>query len=221
MNKYIKNNKIVLAIFLYAVFLGALYFFIIRYFFNEIENKVNKIQEKIVIQENLKEKNSKLPAFRDQFELIQKGESKMAINLNKDSVVELIKKIEKISEETGNKVKIEVSENDSLAKKNSAKSGKEEENKKKSIAEKLPLEKSMTINIQLMGNYGNLIDFIRKIENMNYYCDILSLNISKGDGNFSNSSKNPFDSGNLGSGDIIDKDKGIFSQLAVVFYLDK
>ena len=62
----------------------------------KIEEKNNLIQEKIATQEINREKISKLPLFKDQFDKIEADESKIKIGLTNDRVVNLLEKIEEI-----------------------------------------------------------------------------------------------------------------------------
>ena len=223
MKDFIEKYKIFLSVFVYVLILALGYVFVVAPSFSKIDKKNSEIQEKIAKQENDKEKISKLPSFKSQFEMITNEEEKVKIGVSKDNVVALLEKIEKISGETGNRVKIEIENTQDQNKKDVSKSKEKEDDVKeeKKILENLPLDRFIKINIVLTGSYQNLISFLNKIENADYYSDIISIKISKdSEKNFSN---NPFDNSKItNTGNQKESEKNeLFSRITIVFYLDK
>lgn len=223
MKDFIEKYKIFLSVFVYVLILMLGYVFVVAPSFSKIDKKNSEIQEKIAKQENDKEKISKLPSFKSQFEMIANEEEKVKIGVSKDNVVALLEKIEKISGETGNRVKIEIENTQDQNKKDVSKSKEKEDDVKeeKKILENLPLDRFIKINIVLTGSYQNLISFLNKIENADYYSDIISIKISKdSEKNFSN---NPFDNSKItNTGNQKESEKNeLFSRITIVFYLDK
>lgn len=199
--------------------LGMTYFFVANPLLKKIEEKNNLIQEKIATQEINREKISKLPLFKDQFDKIEADESKIKIGLTNDRVVNLLEKIEEISGETGNKVKLEIM--DTSAEKTPPKSKKNAAKEEKNIIDKLPVGRHIVINIKLAGSYRNLIEFINKIESAEYYSDIISVKITKELNK--NSSSNPFESEDLENAqkEMQEVKNEIYTDLSVAFYLEK
>ena len=222
MNDFLKKNKIYFLVATYSLVLVAVYFFTVNPLFSQIKNKNIEIQEKVANQESKKEKISKLPAFKSQFEKVKNNEEKIKIGADSNNMVLLLEKIEKISDETGNKVKIEIAEKGVKEKKQSSDSKDDSSKKEKAqITEKLPIDRYMTININLLGNYQNFVDFVRKLENLDYYSDIISIKISKE--SLKSFDSNPFESSGLESArkeseEVKDQ---ISSVISVVFYLEK
>ncbi len=214
MKNFFKKYKIYLGIAGYLLFVAAMTFLAIMPLISEINSRNNGIQEKITDQENRKERLEKIPAIKEQSEKIKGEEEKVNIILTKDNIVDLIKKIEKVSEETNNKVKIEVIED--FAKKAAAKAKKDDN--QKSLADKLGNQEFVAMDINLAGNYQSFIDFVRKIENMEYYSDIISIKMTKEKDKSGDRPANPFDG--IGEEDVA-SGNNIYSTLEVIFYLKK
>ena len=219
MLNFLKKNKIYLIITAYFVIVGAAYFFLVRPIIRKIEVRNNEIQEKIAGQEIKKEKIMQMPALKSQFEMVQKDEEKIKVSLNKDNLVGLIERIEKISEETGNKIKIELSE-EQIDKKNTK--AKKETDKDKNQIISLPDDNYIRMKVILLGDYSGLLGFINKIENMDYYSDILSFKITDDLKDGSSFSGNPFSGSAPKEGENATPIKSnISSVIEVVFYLEK
>lgn len=218
MRDFLIKNRILLAVITYLTLLFLLFILFVKPLISEIKNKNINIQEKIADSENNQEKISKIPALRDQYELISKEEEKIASLLFRDDVVKLIERIERISEETGNKSSIELAES-VVDKKESSKSKKEKENEEKNLISSLSSDKYITMNIKISGEYDNFIDFVRKLENLEYYSDVISIKLSKD--LEKKSVENPFET-DLSGGDGVNtnvKDE-ISSTISVIFYLE-
>lgn len=221
MKDFWKKYKIYLAILIYLIIIGLIGFFIARPMVLATKEKSDQIQQKIAIQERKEEKLRELPSIRNQYEEVKSQEDKITISLNKENVVNLVEKLERISEETGNKIKMELKENDSDSKKNnnSAKNSKEE---KDILIGDLPSDEYVKMKIILYGRYENFLNFLNKVENMEFYSDVISIAVKRASENGPGLSKNPF----TGTNELVSEeaDSGnidkIYSQLEVVFYLE-
>ena len=98
----------------------------------------------------------------------------MDVILGAQDEVDFIKKLEAIAQETGNTISLQVND---LAAGSSAKNKKKDEDK--SIREKLKYPNFISMSISLTGNYANLVNFIKKLENTPYYVNIISLDCKK------------------------------------------
>ena len=84
--------------------------------------------------------------------------------------MELVEEFEKLAKDTGNEIKIEINE---------GKKEKDKKAKKDDESIKLPSENYLQMNILIYGKYGDIFTFIKKLENINFWNDIISLNITK------------------------------------------
>lgn len=103
--------------------------------------------------------------------------------LDYNEEMDFIKKLEALSEETGNKIALKIEE--PLLKTEKKVTGKtseeEDDNKKKEdIISTLPYPKYIILRISLQGNYDGLFQFIQKLENFDYYVNITSLQLQRG-----------------------------------------
>lgn len=217
MKDFFKKNKIQLAIYIYLIIIGMILFFIARPIILKINEKNNRIQENIADQESRKDRISNLPAVRNQIEMVNNQEDKTELLLNDENTVNLIEKLEKISEETGNNIKIELSQENSSSQK--ANSSKKNSEKKEVITDNLPSDTYIKMNISLKGRYENFLAFLRKLENSDYYSDVISFNITNYQKSLTSSS-NPFKEVSNGADDVVNNDV-VLTSLGVVFYLEK
>lgn len=176
MRKFFKKYKVATALFIYLLLIGTIFYFAVKPLLSGIKSGNAKIQETLADQEIKKNRLGELPKLREQYEMAKKEEGSLVPLLTEDKAVELIEKMEKMAEDTGNEMTIEVRDN---KEKNSVvpkKSGKIDE--AKGIIANLPSGDYLEMKIMLSGGYDNLISFIKKIETMEYYADIISFDIS-------------------------------------------
>ncbi len=214
-NKY----KELIAIITYVIILAALFYFVIKPFAESVNSKIEKVQEKTVNQERQMKKLNELAELKEQFEMIQREKENIQVLISPNNLVALIEEIEKVAEETNNKIIISAEEKKKTKK---SKDSKNDEKKEDLIAN-LPSDKYLKMNILLSGSYNSIIDFIRKVENIKYWSDIVSINISNKELGFANrrSGSSPFISSR---GESDDEEKffepgDISSILGIVFYL--
>lgn len=160
-------------IFLAVIFL--IWFFVILPIRRNIEASADEIQKKNIDNDIYKERVQKIPEMEKTQAIFEGNKNNLKIFLNGSSEVDFIKKIESVAEETGNKItlKIEESANQKPAK-------KEDKKDEADIKNALPgNNKYVTIQISLEGDYESLFDFTRKLENINYYVNVISLDLNK------------------------------------------
>ena len=176
MKIFINKYRILLSIIIFLIFISALIFFVINPLIGEISSKNQRIQEILAMQDNKKERLAELPDLRGQFEAIQADEPKLADPINKEKAVEVIEKIESIAEATKNEAKISVEEQGVAGA--PARKSVNKPDEKESIVSDLPSDAYIKMKIAVSGKYGDIINFLNKLENIQYYSDILSINIS-------------------------------------------
>lgn len=199
----------------YVIILALLFYFIVKPLINSVNFKTGEIQEKTLSQEGRAKKLSELPRLREQFNKIQGEKDNIRVLISLDRAVVLIEELEKIAEETGNNITINAEEKvDDKKVKNAG--------DESVLIKNLPSNNYLKVNILLAGNYGDVVNFIRKIENIQYWSDIISVNISNKKLNLINRTSNssPF---SRSSNDVDDffRVGNVSTILEVVFYLDK
>jgi Tfp pilus assembly protein PilO len=219
MKDFIKKHKIVLIVTAYFVAVGLVSLFFAWPMMKEVREKNNELQTKMVDQEIKKDRLAKLSSIREQFEMVKNQEGAVNISLNKENVVSLVEKLEKISDDTGNKIKIELFDEQSEKKKSAQ--AKKANNDEKIIIENLPSDKYIMINISLKGGYGSFMNFLKKLENMEYYADVVSVKVSKNSDSQNVSASNPFETNPISENAPSEDGKNdVLSTISAVFYLE-
>ena len=223
-----RKYKEYILVLIYIAILFALFYFVIKPMVKGIDYNANLIQEKITIQDSFKRKLGMISTNKEQIGAIEKDESKMGVLMSRDQEVTLIERIEKMAEETDNKISIEIVDDksaNSSAKTKTASTKAKEENKD-DLKINTGNNDYVKFRITVTGEYNDLVGFIKKIENMEYWSDIISLQVS-----YKEPEKTPIPLENLTDLNIAtDTDNGktsvaveegkASSILEIIFYLD-
>ncbi|MEI7891214.1 MAG: hypothetical protein WCI36_04595 [bacterium] len=178
MNNFFKKQREVLAILFYAIFVGGLIYFVVLPLLGGINNTVDEIEQENMKQESMKLQIAELPNIQNQYSELEKAGDLKSVLLDKSKAVTLIEKLEKLAESTNNKITISVSDvvaPSAPAKKTNAKGAKTEE----LLVDNLPNGDYLKMKITLTGNYNAILKFINKLEQFEYYSDIIGIKISK------------------------------------------
>lgn len=179
MNIFWKKYKNFLILAALLAFFGGAFFLGIRYLLKEISANNENIKKETINHEERQKRLAEIPELKSQFEMVEKENNKFEIILSQNQIITLIKNLEEIAGETGNEMVIEDmeiknGEDEKKAKKKGG--GKSEEGEKKLSVDLTGNYVSM--KIKLRGNYNSALNFIEKVENMNYCADIISLQLS-------------------------------------------
>jgi len=176
MKEIVKKYKILIITLTFLTLLLMVIFFVAKPFINRIKEKADNIQKKKLDNQMEKKRIVQIPEMEEDERNILRNEEEIDVILNHNSEVEFIKKLEKIAEQTGNKMTLSVDEKTSNPK---TKADGEKDDKKKSILNNLSYKNYINIKITLEGNYLEFINFINKLENFRYYVNIISLDLKK------------------------------------------
>jgi len=200
----------------FGIFLAVIFpvcFFVILPIRKNIEANSDEIQKKNIDNEIYKERVRKIPDMEKMQTTLDANKNNLKIFLSGSSEVDFIKKIESVAEETGNKITLKIE--DSTNKKPAKKEDKKDEN---NIKNALPgNNKYVTIQISLEGNYENLFNFMRKLENINYYVNVISLDLNK---TVVEKEASPFASTDEKKADVNVEKEIIKSNLEAIVYLE-
>lgn len=191
MKTFLKKRRELIAIAIYVCVLGAVGYFIVRPLLAEINRRRDQIQEETATQDDQKKQIAELPSIKEQYLSVQSKGGTLNVLLDKNDAVTLIEDIEQLAQNTQNEVKITISQNDpnsrdAIAAQKDAASQKQPGDKSVSIRDALPSKNYLEMNIAITGQYNAIVNFMEKIENMQYYSDIISFDMKKDD-----SEKNP------------------------------
>lgn len=214
MKNFFQKQREIIAIVVYIGVIAILVYFVILPLISKIEGVNNQIQEESMKQEIVKQQLAELPKIQQQYEALQENEGSIDVLLNKDNAVTLIEKLETLADNCGDK--IEISVQNSQSQKNIA-----VVTAKKNTDDALPSADYLQMQITLTGDYNKIVDFISKLESMEYYSDITGVEIKQSDIAENTGVINPFNSSS--SNKISDKSNqgDLEAILNVVFYTKK
>jgi hypothetical protein len=203
-------------------------FFIITPFTKELENNFSAIQVKLIEAKNNGDKINKVGTMEDSFNQVVGELSSLEVIFSKDNIVELVRELESIAQSTGNTITISVDEKSSgvvaVDKNKDKKNPKEKED---AFLQALPVQSYFLIKIKLTGDYGGLIKFINKLNNVKYYNTPISFDIASQEIVLENNNKGDKPSGGIS---LMNGDRGdnltqielkkiiLISNLNVIFY---
>lgn len=175
MNIFWKKYKEYTILIIAPVILGVISAFIISCLMEEMSAKNDSIEKEVIDHEEREKRLKEISILEKQFEIIEKEKNKLEVFVSHDQMIVLMKELEKIAEETGNEAVIEeVEVQDESSKKdpkNKSAVGSASENKKEF---NFLSDDYIKVKLSLHGSYNDAVNFVRKIENMNYCSDIVS-----------------------------------------------
>jgi hypothetical protein len=115
--------------------------------------------------------------MKDGYTAFEQEKNNLEVVLDQNNSVDFIKKMELLAEETGNKISLSIEDNSNVSK--NAKSTETEKNDAEDIKDGLPSNKYLLMKVSLEGTYDNFVRFLYRLENLEYYINVLSLNMSK------------------------------------------
>jgi Cft2 family RNA processing exonuclease len=145
----------------------------------KISDEKDRIQEETLKQEITKKHVSELPKIQQQFDVLKNSSNSIDVLLDKEDkekAVELIKRLENVSEASGTKITIAVQDAAAQKASNVVKSKNVADS---SLANDLPSTNYLQFKITLEGDYNSIIKFVNTLENFEYYSDIIGIDIKK------------------------------------------
>ena len=194
MRAFWKKYDIWISSVFFAALLCVIVFFVIMPMEKEIQTSEDNIQQKMEDDSLNLERIAKIPDMEKASVSFEENKSNLDIMLNGDNEVDFIKEMEALAQETGNKIDLKIEDNnrqtstsatqvqndsqgDTGASGNTAPSVKKDPN---DILANLPYGKYLMFQISLEGDYASALEFIHKVENMNYYVNVISINMARG-----------------------------------------
>lgn len=225
MKNFIQKQKELVVISAYIIVIIMLIYFVVVPLVSKINETNDQIQKERINQNMIEQKIAELPKIQQQYNTILEKENIIDVFLDKNEEVGLIEKIEKLAQDTDNKIEISVQSNQPQTKNTDNKKKKKVE---ETLVSKLPSTDYLQMQIILNGSYNDMLNFIRRLENMENYSDIIKIKIEQTDSNaITNSnfgSANPFvqapstDSEDTANS-VIEKD--LKTTMDIVFYTKK
>ncbi|MFZ2226418.1 MAG: hypothetical protein WA064_02085 [Candidatus Moraniibacteriota bacterium] len=153
-----------------------------------IKAKADRIQEKMIDNELTAQAVEKIPQMEKTDAEFEKSKDATETIFDADASVELIEYLEGLADETGNVITIQMLEKKKEVKVKTVPNLSEEEVEvikenapPKSLEDKLAYKNYIYMQINLIGDYAKLLNFVHKLENSSKYINILSLTLKKGE----------------------------------------
>lgn len=168
--------------------MGLLFWFGIIPFEHFVIEKADAIQQLTVLRQNRERQIDKLPELQAQFENIRANEDTLGVLLNEGHIIDFIKTLETLAGNAGVEVTIqskdgtviqEKSVSKVLPKKTEPASGErsKKDDKATSIVDTLPYDRYLRLNIVVRGSYGNIVNFLHKMETLPYALDVVGVSM--------------------------------------------
>lgn len=188
---------------------------------------VDQLQQTEIENEMNKEKTARIPEMEKQQEYFQEKRPLLNGFLDSNNEVDFIRKLEALADETDNKIDLKIEETSPNSEKKTASvnNNKKDSQSEEDIVSTLPYPSYTIVNISLEGDYQGLFNFIRKLENFDYYVNVVSLKLqasaAESENNFAGDS--PFMAGSEKKEVSKDSKKNqiLKSELRAVVYVKK
>jgi Na+-translocating ferredoxin:NAD+ oxidoreductase RnfG subunit len=168
------NHKLKIILAIYVIVAAVFVRFVAIPLVENIKNKSDEIQEKIIDGQINQTRLSKVGQMEDDFNVYETKKESLNVILDTRDEVEFIKELEAMAQDTGNTISLDVQDNPASSPKATAAKKKDE-----GIIDKLSYKDYVSMEITLKGNYTGLVNFIQKLENFRYYVNIVSLSLNK------------------------------------------
>ena len=222
---FLKNRIAVVLVAYCGLLFGVIYFAILP-LLAHINSTNEQIQQELANRQGKEQRIAELPKIKQQYTDIEENKELISGLLDKNQAVTLIERLEKLANDTGNKIVISVKDAPIVDTKKIPQSAKDKDAKENPLRESLPSSNYLQMQITINGSYNNGINFIEALESFEYYADISGIQIKQAKASSTqrdNSLLNPFSSSSASSGQKIKIDKAgdLDFILDVFFYTNK
>ncbi|KKR21686.1 MAG: hypothetical protein UT50_C0005G0020 [Candidatus Moranbacteria bacterium GW2011_GWA2_39_41] len=212
MKDFLKIYKIQLIVGAYVAVVLAFAYFVAMPVVNKINSSADEIQQKKIDGELNEKRLADVPVMEENYRKFKENEGDLAIVIELNSEVELIKELESIAAQTDNQIEFKIQ--DAQVGKPSAKQKGTEDD----IKTKLAYANYLSMQVAVEGNYVNLLNFIHKLENYKKTVNIISVSSEKKEPDNYADKLNPFATSTKKSSN---SKETINSILDVVVYIKK
>lgn len=177
MNIILEKKREIVLVVAFLVIIFVVVYLAIFPLMRKIESTNNEIQQEKIKQEIVRKNLEELPRIQEQYKKLQASNDLSEVLLNKDKAVVLIEKLEKLAQQTDNLISIEVQDTAVVDPKKAA--AKNKAATETILINELPSSEYLQLKIKLTGKYSSIVGFMKSLENFEYYCDIVGIQLSK------------------------------------------
>lgn len=167
-----KNKNIIIAFILVLIIIAGLILFVANPLHQKVQSRKDEVEQNKLKLENIKEEGDRWQEYREQRENIEKNEELLKdSSVSSGRQIDLIKKLEEIAQEEGVLIDIQNQET-----KDDKKNAKKTNDKEKEVDANADVDEVVFL-LNLEGEYNEILDYLYKLENLNYILNISSVNI--------------------------------------------
>ncbi|MDQ1284396.1 MAG: hypothetical protein QG620_744 [Patescibacteria group bacterium] len=178
---FLVKNKFLIIISVYFLGTVLLLRFAAMPYVAKLKSQADSIQERIIDNQIEGARFEEIPRMEEMYNNYQKNEDFVNVILDPNEQLSFIKSLEDLAEDTGNKISLKAEDPGSASQTARARRSDSKEGDKggKDIMGSLPYDRYFPMEITLEGDYQGLANFVRKLENFNYYVNIISIDAKK------------------------------------------
>jgi len=177
MKNFFNKQREIVALLAYVLIVVGLVYLVIFPLIARIDDTNNQIQKESISKESVELHISQLPKIQKQYQSLQVSGDLSNVLLDENKAIILIEKLEKLAENTNNKITISVQDKTVAPAKKAA--SKIAAQASKSVVDDLPSTDYLQMKITLIGEYNAAVHFIDQLEKFEYYADITAIQIKK------------------------------------------
>lgn len=178
-NEIWKKYDIWLNVAVFLAIVTALLYFVVLPMRQNVFDSADNLKKNKVDNEMDAARVSKIPEMEKVHAVIAEKKNNLNVVLENNSELLLIEELESLAGESGNEISLQVEavSSDDATKKVPAKTAKD----KKDAGEKIEVFDipRLIAHISLSGRYEQMLDFLNKLENMNYTASVVALDLKK------------------------------------------
>ncbi len=175
MKNFFKKQREIIIILAYAGIFAGLVYLVILPLLARINSVNDQIQEESMKQEVVRQQLGELPKLQEQYDVLGKDADLVNVLLDKNNAVVLIERLEKIAQDSNNKITISVKNAPVEQKSMSTTASTTASNV--TLKNSLPSSDYLEMDITLDGSYNTIMNFVDSLESLEYYADIVGIRI--------------------------------------------
>lgn len=199
MNRIWKKYQKFWTLAIFLCLMGGAYYFGLRWIVAAIESKNQRIEEVSALREYRQNRMKDLAKYRAQQDVIDRDESRLKSLLDKsdkEAVKAFIESVESLAENTGSRYEtISLAEKNEIVKPGVVRKTSAAAKALAGIWSDLPEVPYMRLEMSVSGPFSSVFTFLRKLENMPYFVDVVGFKMIPAEKDKQDSS--PFSAGAL------------------------
>lgn len=176
---FIKKNRVWLLYVTYILAIPAVFMFVLKPQALDIKDKADKSQESFLEKQILEKRLSGLTEMEKRYAHFNAYKGELGKMIGKGEEVEFIRFLEDLAREIGQEISIKIPEDKDVIKGAGKKVKSDTDSEGRDILNSLPEGKYLFFEITLLGGYPEAVEYVEKLENSEYYSNVVSISMEK------------------------------------------